>query len=230
MRMNRVKSIHTAVYHLVSRVRQEQLFEEEEAKNGLRELLLAAVEFSGVELLTYVALDNHFHLLVRVPAKAVADALVTDDEMIRRVRALKGEAAADKLSKWRPELCRAYALMMHGLPLTPEYDARVVARWNREKQRYLIRMHDVSQFMKVFKEGLSAWYSKKYRLHGTIWTDRYASRLMPDNEVILQAVATFIDLHPVRLGLVEHPADYRWCGYAEAVAAAADADQEDDSR
>ena len=31
-------------------------------------------------------------------------------------------------------------------------------------------------------------------------------------------MAAYIDLNPVRAGLVDDPKDYRWCGYAEAVA------------
>jgi len=31
-------------------------------------------------------------------------------------------------------------------------------------------------------------------------------------------MATYIDLNPVRAGLVEDPKEYRWCGYAAAVA------------
>jgi hypothetical protein len=31
-------------------------------------------------------------------------------------------------------------------------------------------------------------------------------------------MAAYIDLNPVRAGLVEDPKDYRWCGYAEAMA------------
>jgi putative transposase len=31
-------------------------------------------------------------------------------------------------------------------------------------------------------------------------------------------MAAYIDLNPVRAGLVTDPKDYRWCGYAEAVA------------
>jgi hypothetical protein len=33
----------------------------------------------------------------------------------------------------------------------------------------------------------------------------------------LHTMAAYIDLNPVRAGLVEDPKDYRWCGYAEAV-------------
>jgi hypothetical protein len=31
-------------------------------------------------------------------------------------------------------------------------------------------------------------------------------------------MAAYIDLNPVRAGLVNDPADYAWCGYAEAIA------------
>ena len=31
-------------------------------------------------------------------------------------------------------------------------------------------------------------------------------------------MAAYIDLNPVRAGMVEDPADYRWSGYAEAMA------------
>ena len=34
----------------------------------------------------------------------------------------------------------------------------------------------------------------------------------------LQTMAAYIDLNPVRAGLVDDPKDYRFCGYAEAVA------------
>ena len=36
-------------------------------------------------------------------------------------------------------------------------------------------------------------------------------------------MAAYIDLNPVRAGLVEDPKDYRFCGYAEAVAGASSA-------
>ena len=33
----------------------------------------------------------------------------------------------------------------------------------------------------------------------------------------LRTIAAYIDLNPVRAGLVDDPKDYRWCGYAEAL-------------
>ena len=42
--------------------------------------------------------------------------------------------------------------------------------------------------------------------------------LVEDQPGSLEAVAAYIDLNPVRAGLVEDPKDYRFCGYAAAVA------------
>ena len=39
-----------------------------------------------------------------------------------------------------------------------------------------------------------------------------------EEERALRKMAVYIDLNPVRAGMVEDPADYRWSGYAEAMA------------
>ena len=41
---------------------------------------------------------------------------------------------------------------------------------------------------------------------------------MEEEERALRTMAAYIDLNPVRAGMVEDPADYRWSGYAEAMA------------
>lgn len=44
--------------------------------------------------------------------------------------------------------------------------------------------------------------------------------LVEGSEASLRTVAAYIDLNPVRAGLVDDPRDYRFCGYAEALAGA----------
>ena len=39
-----------------------------------------------------------------------------------------------------------------------------------------------------------------------------------DSETAVRTMAAYIDLNPVRAGIVEDPKDYRWRGYSEAVA------------
>jgi hypothetical protein len=89
-------------------------------------LLWRVAEFSGVEIMTYVLMSNHFHILVRVPEKEAADAAVTDAELIRRVGRLNGERAAAVLAGMQPEVLRAAALKLDGHPLNPAADRTVV--------------------------------------------------------------------------------------------------------
>src|SRR5690606_40909619 len=53
---------------------------------------------------------------------------------------------------------------------------------------------------------------------GTLWADRFKSSLIEPTGLAIEAVAAYIDLNAVRAGLVDDPKDYRFCGYAEAVA------------
>ena len=46
--------------------------------------------------------------------------------------------------------------------------------------------------------------------------DRFKSVLVENGEA-LRKMAAYIDLNPVRAGLISDPKDYRWCGYGEAV-------------
>jgi len=82
----------------------------------------------------------------------------------------------------------------------------------------LARMGDVSVFMKELKQRFSKWYNKQHNRFGTLWAERFRSLLVEDQPGPVQAVAAYVDLNPVRAGLVTDPKDYRWSGYGEAVA------------
>jgi hypothetical protein len=79
-------------------------------------------------------------------------------------------------------------------------------------------MGDVSQFMKLVKQRFSIWYNKTHQRFGTLWAERFKSVLVEVAAQALSATAAYIDLNGVRAGLVMDPKDYRFCGYAEAVA------------
>jgi len=53
---------------------------------------------------------------------------------------------------------------------------------------------------------------------GTLWKERFKSVLVEGDEKALMTVAAYIDLNPVRAGMVERVEDYRRCGDASAVA------------
>ncbi|MFP4673754.1 MAG: transposase, partial [Opitutales bacterium] len=86
------------------------------------------------------------------------------------------------------------------------------------RARLLKRMHDVSEFMKTLKQRFSTWFNAVHERFGPLWADRFKSVLVEPERYALETVAAYIDLNPVRAGLTEDPKDYRFCGYAEAVA------------
>jgi len=80
-------------------------------------------------------------------------------------------------------------------------------------------MWDISQFMKTLKQRFTQWFNKKHKRKGTLWEERFRSSLVEGQErggQALHMVAAYIDLNPIRAGVVEDPKDYRWSGYGEA--------------
>ena len=79
-------------------------------------------------------------------------------------------------------------------------------------------MGDLSPFMKLVKQRFSVWFNRSHQRYGTLWAERFKSVLVEAKSGVMKTMAAYIDLNPVRAGLVDDPKDYRFCGYAEAVA------------
>ena len=190
-----------ADYHCMSRtVNGERLFDDV-AKEVLRRQLWQVADYCGVQILTYTVMSNHFHVIVRVPLRVPLQQSVPDAELLRRYRVLYPKPTTYQAA--RLEVIQAQ-LAENGL------DA---VRWRRQQLRL---MGDVSQYMKLVKQRCSIWYNKSHRRFGTLWAERFKSVLVgPD---ALQTMCAYVDLNCVRAGLVVDPKDYRFCGYAEAVA------------
>ena len=189
----------SGVYHCMTRtVNGEHLFEGREMV-VLRKMIRQIADFSGVEVLTYCVMANHFHVLLRVPPALD----VSDAELMRRYSVLYP----------MPTKYRAASVeVMRGVLRAGGLEAEVV------RAGFLARMGDVSAFMKTLKQRFSVWFNKSHDRFGTLWAERFKSVLVEGHGNPLQTMAAYIDLNPVRAGLVEDPKDYRFCGYAEAVA------------
>ena len=68
------------------------------------------------------------------------------------------------------------------------------------------------------KQRFSQWFNARTGRKGTLWEERFKSVLVEGAGQALTTMAAYIDLNPVRAGLVTDPKDYRWSGYGEAVA------------
>lgn len=70
------------------------------------------------------------------------------------------------------------------------------------------RFCDLSIYMKEVKERFSRWFNKRRERKGTLWMDRYKSVMVEGKGEPLHTMAAYIDLNPVRAGLVNDPKDY----------------------
>ena len=86
------------------------------------------------------------------------------------------------------------------------------------RRKLLERMGDILAYMKELKQRLSRWYNRRHDRFDTLWAERDKSVIAEDQPSSLEAVAAYIDLNPVRAGMVEDPKDYRFCDYASALA------------
>ncbi len=72
------------------------------------------------------------------------------------------------------------------------------------------RFSDLSRFVQEIKQRFSRWYNKIHDRKGYFWSDRFKSVIIEKGEALLNCLA-YIDLNPVRAGIVEKPEHYRWC-------------------
>ncbi|OAM91423.1 transposase [Termitidicoccus mucosus] len=188
-----------AIYHCMTRTVNGERLLDDPAKEILRRQLWQTADYCGLQILTYAILSNHFHVLVRVPPASQ----IPDAELLRRYRAMYP----------KPTLYQAARLDVIEVQLKtggPEADA-----W---RKRQLALMGDISQFMKLAKQRFSVWFNRSHRRYGTLWSERFKSVLLEPKGRVLETMAAYIDLNCVRAGLATAPKDYRFCGYAEAVA------------
>jgi hypothetical protein len=132
---------------------------------------------------------------------------LTDEELLRRVRCIRSEAQVAVLEK---ELAEARKAVAAGVVKdAASYVAAI-------HERFTWRMHDLSQFMQGFLQRFSLWFNSKHERSGHLWEDRFKSVIVEDG-VAARTMAAYIDLNPVRAGMVADPAEYRWSSYGEAI-------------
>jgi len=209
MRIPRFKAApdeEAGCYHCVSRVVEKRRAFDEREREIFRALLREYAAFCGVEVLTWCILSNHFHLLIRVPKKPATPPPI--EVLIERLNHLSSSALTAAAAQQMVERFRA---------------AGQEGPVEELRQRLWVQMYDLSHFMKLLKQRFSQWFNRVHNREGTLWEGRFRSTLVEASGPALATVAAYIDLNPVRAGLVKDPKDYRWCGYAEAVVSNASA-------
>jgi REP element-mobilizing transposase RayT len=192
-----------SIYHCVSRVVDRRFVFGDEEREIFRMFMRMMENFSGCRVLSYCVMSNHFHILLEVPPMPVGG--LRDAELLKRLGVLYGEnfvkSVADELVAARTE-----GGVEGG---NPERVAEIHGRFTK-------RMHDLSDFMKTLLQRFTRWFNRTHNRTGTLWEERFKSVIV-ESGTAARTVAAYIDLNPVRAGIVEDPAEYRWSSYGEAV-------------
>ena len=188
-------------YHVISRTVAREFLLQEAEKEELARRMRGAAAFCGVEIITHALMSNHYHLLVFVPPRKD----LSEAEILRRVEAQVGAEHYQILVR---EIAQLRQL---GGEIGEKAVAERLARITR-------RMYSLAGFMHTLNQGMSEWYNRRHQRIGSLWAGRFKSLIVEGCGHALLAVAAYIDLNPVRAGLVKDPKDYRWSGYGEAAA------------
>jgi REP element-mobilizing transposase RayT len=149
-------------------------------------------------------MSNHFHILIEVPPMPANG--LTDEQLLQRLRALYTEPLVATVAKQLADARSATYSQPSGLT-----DALAAIH-----ARFTYRMHDLSQFMKTLLQRFTQWFNRTHDRTGTLWEERFKSVIVEDGTAA-RAIAAYIDLNPVRAGIVQDPAQYRWSSYGEAI-------------
>lgn len=208
MRKARIKETGKACYHVMSRVIDRQMIFDDDEKEYLRDIMRRMESFSGLQILTYTIMGNHFHIVLHVPERED----VSDEEFVRRLAFLYDTRTVNR----------------HANSLQRLRDKGQNEAAEEYKKRFTYRMYDISEYMKTVKQRFTQSYNHRHDRKGTLWEERFKSLVVQapithrsslrSTMTAIAVVALYVDLNALRAGLVMNPKDYCYCGYAEAVA------------
>jgi putative transposase len=72
------------------------------------------------------------------------------------------------------------------------------------------------KLMQAVGRSYVRYFNLRHQRTGTLWEGRYRSNLI-ESERYLLACMVYIDLNPVRAGMVQEPADYKWSSHRHCI-------------
>lgn len=136
----------------------------------------------------------------------MAEAGISEEVLLKRLSAIYSEVFVAGVAK---ELADAKAAVYVNEGGLEEALAAI-------HKRFTYRMQDLGEFMKGLLQRFTQWFNRAQSRTGRLWEDRFKSLIVEDG-VAARTISAYIDLNPVRAGMVKDPADYRWSSYGEAI-------------
>ena len=117
---------------------------------------------------------------------------------------------------------------------------RLLALWQEHAQTFKVAIHayvvmdnhfhllvtpETDEGLPLMMQAVGRAYVRYFNLRhqrtGTLWEGRYRSNLI-ESERYLLACMVYIDLNPVRAGMVDQPADFKWSSYRHCIGQVSD--------
>lgn len=73
--------------------------------------------------------------------------------------------------------------------------------------------NDISLLFQAIGRHFVPYINKTYQRQGSLWEGRHKGHILESEDYFLICMR-YIEMNPVRAGMVEHPAQYRWSSYA----------------
>ncbi|MBQ3806323.1 MAG: transposase [Kiritimatiellae bacterium] len=193
---NRSKEYDT-VHHITSRIAHKVRFLQEEAeRNDLIEMIRRAAYFTGVKLLGWCIMINHFHILAFLPTPVEVD----EKEILRRYVVLKGVKGAAALEE-----------QLTKLRLEGETGCKEAERLLAVQRK---RMYSIGEFVKIVKQWFSEEYNRRNSHTGTLWEGAYHDRVVAYCHKDIVECLGYIHLNPIRAAACATFDGYAWSSYS----------------
>lgn len=114
--------------------------------------------------------------------------------------------------KWLREAAKLYAVAIHAYVLMPNHVHLLVTPAD---------MAGLGKMMQWVGRFYVPYFNRKYARAGTLWQGRFKATVI-DSERYFMSCCRYIELNPVRAGMVADPGQYPWSSYAHHVGSKSD--------
>lgn len=206
--MRKLRQIQTnRCYHLMNRMAHRAFYLTPDERTRAVDLMRRAEAFSGVQVISYAFLSDHFHIYAYIPDPQT----ISDDEILQRIKTLyRGTSLNLMLGEWN-QFSKEEALLKNA----PSQNG-LVTRFSEFKERFLRRMWSSAEFMRTFKQHFTMSYNGRHKHDGTMWESRYVERHHKPINPDMMKTSAYIDANAVKAGLATTAENYEWCSFAAA--------------
>jgi REP element-mobilizing transposase RayT len=100
---------------------------------------------------------------------------------------------------------RRYKRYQKGIEFIPRYQLHRKEDVEKLKEKWA----SLSELLKDIKLTFTRYYNDKYQRFGFLWGGRFKSVILEKGNALINCMA-YVDLNPIRAGLVKVPEKYRW--------------------